>query len=85
MTPEATAAYEAFRGLLRATEPCVKDAPVDTWYSDDPRDVALAKSLCARCHIRAECAEYALEHERWGIWGGLTAAEREQLRKEGAA
>ena len=32
---------------------------------------------------RAECLEYALEHdERFGIWGGLSERERRRLKRE---
>ena len=36
-----------------------------------------AKKICERCPVLAECRSYALEHEeRFGVWGGLTEAER---------
>lgn len=36
-----------------------------------------AKEVCARCAVRSQCLEYALEHrEADGIWGGLTEKER---------
>ncbi len=36
-----------------------------------------AKSICARCEVRAECLAYALAtREPYGIWGGLTELER---------
>ncbi|GAB2719148.1 WhiB family transcriptional regulator [Kitasatospora kifunensis] len=42
----------------------------------DERD-AQAKTVCARCPVRAACLEYALDaRERYGVWGGLTAEER---------
>jgi WhiB family redox-sensing transcriptional regulator len=40
------------------------------------RDQA-AKSVCAQCSVRAECADYALRaHEPYGIWGGLSEEDR---------
>ena len=43
-----------------------------------------AKAVCARCPVRAECLEYALEnHESMGIWGGLSGRERRQLSRTG--
>ncbi|GLY64695.1 WhiB family transcriptional regulator [Amycolatopsis taiwanensis] len=45
------------------------------------RQVAQAKSVCARCPVRAECLEYALENGLdHGIFGGLTEEERRQVR-----
>lgn len=36
-----------------------------------------AKSVCARCPVLLECREHALvQPEPYGVWGGLTAAER---------
>jgi WhiB family redox-sensing transcriptional regulator len=36
-----------------------------------------AKKICERCPVLAECRSYALEREeRFGVWGGLTEAER---------
>ncbi|WP_431784572.1 WhiB family transcriptional regulator [Streptomyces chumphonensis] len=36
-----------------------------------------AKSVCARCPVLVECREHALlQPEPYGVWGGLTAAER---------
>ncbi|GLB65610.1 WhiB family transcriptional regulator [Arthrobacter mangrovi] len=41
-----------------------------------------AKKVCGSCTVRAQCLEYALEHdERFGIWGGLSERERRRLRK----
>jgi WhiB family redox-sensing transcriptional regulator len=51
-------------------------------YSDDPSDQAEAKALCARCPVAIRCALAAVRrHERFGTWGGFTAAEREALVK----
>ncbi|SEK27290.1 WhiB family transcriptional regulator [Streptacidiphilus jiangxiensis] len=36
-----------------------------------------AKRVCARCPVLLECREHALVlPEPYGVWGGLTAAER---------
>jgi WhiB family transcriptional regulator, redox-sensing transcriptional regulator len=36
-----------------------------------------AKRVCARCPVLVECREHALlQPEPYGVWGGLTAAER---------
>ncbi|MFD0209170.1 WhiB family transcriptional regulator [Streptomyces hirsutus] len=45
-----------------------------------------AKTLCAQCPVREACATYAIRNDyRDGIWGGLTADERDQLAREQAA
>ena len=39
-----------------------------------------AKQVCAACPVRDRCLEQALNvGERYGIWGGLTDAERRHL------
>ena len=39
-----------------------------------------AKSICQVCPVRNACHEYAMEiREPYGIWGGLTEAERRVL------
>ncbi len=41
------------------------------FFSDDLRDIARAKRICATCPVLAECLEGALERrEPWGVWGG---------------
>lgn len=38
---------------------------------------AAAKRVCAGCPVMLECREHALlQPEPYGVWGGLTAAER---------
>lgn len=40
-----------------------------------------ARSVCAICPVQRDCLEDALErNERFGIWGGTSARERQQLR-----
>jgi WhiB family redox-sensing transcriptional regulator len=39
-------------------------------------------AICQTCPVRLECLEYALgTNERFGIWGGMTVSEREQVRE----
>jgi WhiB family redox-sensing transcriptional regulator len=48
-------------------------------------DTAAAKELCDRCPVRTQCLEYAIVNDfRDGIWGGLTAAERDDLARSRA-
>ena len=69
------------------------DTPRDIWAEHDavfhPRDRGahhvIAKRICARCPVKAQCLEYALAYEaadpgsRYGVYGGLSPAERERL------
>jgi WhiB family transcriptional regulator, redox-sensing transcriptional regulator len=40
-----------------------------------------AKMVCSGCPVRAACLEHALtEPEYYGMWGGLTPQERQEIR-----
>lgn len=41
---------------------------------------AEATAICAACPIRQKCLDYALDSEAYGVWGGLTPEERDDLR-----
>ena len=52
----------------------------DLWFPDQGEPTAAAKRICALCPVRKECLEYSLQHEiPKGIWGGLSALERQRL------
>jgi WhiB family redox-sensing transcriptional regulator len=58
----------------------------DLWFPEKGGPTGEAKRVCRSCEVRAECLEYALEHEeRFGIWGGFSERERRVLRRERAA
>lgn len=39
-----------------------------------------AKLICERCSVQSECLDFALRtREPYGIWGGLTELERQDL------
>lgn len=41
-----------------------------------------AKKVCARCPVKQACGDHALLQDEYdGLWGGLTADERKQLRR----
>lgn len=57
----------------------------DIWFSDSPADIREAKSICARCPVRAECWTDAEQTDlaiAYGIRAGLTGTERSELRKK---
>jgi hypothetical protein len=65
--------------------PC-KNAP-DLFFPDNGErvfsDSQLARDACNRCPLQDACATYAvLANEKDGLWGGLSAIERRDLRKE---
>lgn len=45
-------------------------------------DVKYLKSFCDNCVKLTECADYAIKHERYGFWGGLTPNARDMIRRK---
>jgi WhiB family redox-sensing transcriptional regulator len=64
---------------------CAQTDP-EAFFPDKGESPRPAKRVCARCEVRAECLQYALDHgERFGIWGGLSERERRALTRQPAA
>jgi WhiB family redox-sensing transcriptional regulator len=62
----------------------------DLWYpvSTEPAraryEAAAAIAVCTSCPVRAQCLELSLRHwdiGQHGVWGGLVAADRADLRR----
>lgn len=54
------------------------------WFPEkgDSDSEKRAKRICRRCPVRDECLAYALDtRQKFWIWGGMTAKERERLLK----
>jgi WhiB family redox-sensing transcriptional regulator len=41
-----------------------------------------AINLCKSCDHQFDCAEWGINRERWGVWGGLTSRERQNIRRK---
>lgn len=55
---------------------------IEGTYREQVRAQALAKSICKRCPVAAECLATALEQDqRYGIWGGTDPSERSEIRR----
>ncbi len=51
-------------------------------FSEDAVDQDNARALCARCPVAIRCTLAAVrQHERFGLWGGFSPAQREALVK----
>lgn len=44
--------------------------------SDAYQYINAVREICARCPLWKECLQYAYQHERFGVWGGMTSLER---------
>jgi WhiB family transcriptional regulator, redox-sensing transcriptional regulator len=40
-----------------------------------------AKQVCGGCLVRDECLTHAMTHAEWGVWGGKTEHERDEIRR----
>jgi len=50
--------------------------------SPNRKQIIQAKEICASCVEQEPCLTYAVENnEEFGIWGGLTSAERRALQR----
>jgi hypothetical protein len=64
------------RALCAETDP-------DAFFPDKGESTGPAKKVCARCEVRAECLQYALDNgERFGVWGGKSERERRELSRQ---
>lgn len=56
-------------------EACLEAEP-DLFFSEFALDIAGAKAICNTCPLIQLCATYAIKHENFGVWGGMSAEER---------
>ena len=63
----------AEKGLCKGTD-------TDLFFSDNAKDLALAKGICVQCPVIDSCLAYAMSGEEHGVWGGKSARERKLLR-----
>lgn len=78
------------RGTEWMRRAACKAYPGHLWFPPqymrhDHPDVELARRVCARCPVNAECLEYALGHSLEGIWGGTSERERIRIKQGRAA
>jgi WhiB family redox-sensing transcriptional regulator len=63
-----------------------REIGIELFFEDDETgkfvDVRKSKGLCSGCPIVSTCLEWALHHEKYGIWGGTTPKERDEMRKK---
>ena len=60
-----------------------KGAPTNLFYAVEENrkinewiDIGILRRICGGCPIYKECLAYALRHEQYGVWGGMTTQER---------
>ena len=62
---------------------CKRAPPGVTWFPEPGDDFRDSIRICHGCPCRKECRAWAIERpDLRGIWGGLTARERESWRAQ---
>jgi WhiB family redox-sensing transcriptional regulator len=57
----------------------------DLFFPEKGEHTSWAKKLCASCPVKLPCLEMAMDEQiEFGVWGGLTAYQRKQLRRASA-
>jgi WhiB family redox-sensing transcriptional regulator len=52
------------------------------WFPVEQDGGGEATTICWTCPVRTDCLTWAIEHnERKGIWGGISAKQRDQVRR----
>lgn len=60
---------------------CAQTDP-ELFFPEKGNSAEPAKAICRKCPVQMQCLEWALKNnEQHGIWGGLSAPEREKLQK----
>jgi WhiB family transcriptional regulator, redox-sensing transcriptional regulator len=58
------------------------DADPEIFLPPPGKPSAVARQICSRCPVWADCLAYALAaEEEFGIWGGLDQDERRNLKR----
>jgi WhiB family redox-sensing transcriptional regulator len=59
---------------------CASTDP-DAFFPEKGGSTRMAKLICSRCPVAAECLDYALDNgEKFGIWGGVSERDRRKIQ-----
>jgi WhiB family redox-sensing transcriptional regulator len=59
---------------------CAQTDP-EIFFPDKGASNRAAVAVCKLCPVKPECADWALRHNEVGIWGGMSANQRKELRR----
>lgn len=71
--------------------PLCSQIGLETFFEDSEKinskgtareDYRAAIKVCSSCAHISECAEWAIKHELFGIWGGTTPIQRKTIRRQ---
>ena len=75
-------------------EPSEYEAPLcasvggDFWFPEkvaggtNGTELQMVKSICRQCSHQTECAEWGIQKEDFGVWGGLSELDRRLIRRK---
>lgn len=83
--------YEVDRSFRWESMADCRDSDPEAWFNEDSRNRKLdqkVRDICGSCAVRLDCLVAALEYEKsgeevYGVWGGLSKQEREELNVDG--
>ena len=57
-----------------------RDADPSVFFPNDGVGVEVARTICKRCSVRAQCLDYAIAlHIEHGVWGGTSERARRRV------
>lgn len=72
----------ATRNLEWKSDAACRTVDTSIFFPETEAAAAPALAVCARCPVREQCLDFALEtRQHDGIWGGATETERRRLRR----
>jgi len=71
---------ESYNSWVRRARCRNENIDADVFFPD--KSIAKGRRFCSDCPVRTQCKTYAIVHDEYGIWGGTTRFEREQLDSE---
>ena len=70
------------REPIKFESPLCSEVGTDIFFPEKGEAAQPAKTICGGCIHKAECLEWSLHHEIYGVWGGFTERERRFIRRQ---
>lgn len=79
-----TVVHPTRAALDKGVTPLCSEIDINLYFPDKGQTLEhdAAKALCFTCPVQAECLEWSLHHEDYGVWGGYNGSERAEMRAE---
>lgn len=76
------------RGPWEFESPACAEVGLEWFYPETPEGMQsgvyepLLKTICGGCPHLRECGDWAIRHEYYGYWGGMTVRDRIRIRSQ---